>query len=92
MSNQYVFNQYYIDLIKRLKQASKKIKDDESDKNVKIEGDINNKYELAKKISKSIKTNYVTLDKSSDEYIMYVNKVPEDFWKSYEENNLIIPL
>ena len=64
MSNQYVFNQYYIDLIKRLKQASKKIKDDESDKNVKIEGDINNKYELAKKISKSIKTNYVTLDKS----------------------------
>ena len=85
MSNQYVFNQYYIDFIKRLKQASKKIKDDESDKNVKIEGDINNKYELAKKISKSIKSNYVTLDKSSDEYILYVNKLPEDFWKSYEE-------
>ena len=44
MSNQYVFNQYYIDFIKRLKQASKKIKDEENDKTVKIEGADNKKY------------------------------------------------
>ena len=85
MSNQYVFNQYYIDFIKILKQASKKIKDEENDKTVKIEGADNKKYELAKKITKAIKSNYVTLDKSSDEYISYVNQFPEEFWKSYED-------
>ena len=57
MSNKYVFNQYYIDLIKRLKKTAKNIKDDDKD---------NTNYELAKTITKSIKTNYVTLDKSSD--------------------------
>lgn len=76
MSNQYVFNQYYIDLIKRLKKTAKNIKDDDKD---------NTNYELAKTITKSIKTNYVTLDKSSDEYIVYVNKLPEEVWKTYIE-------
>ena len=76
MSNQFVFNQYYIDFIKRLKQASKKIKE---------EGKENEKYELAKEVMKSIKNNYVTLDKSSDEYVLYINKLPEDFWSSYVE-------
>ena len=33
MSNQYVFNQYYIDFIKRLKQSAKKMKEDNSDDN-----------------------------------------------------------
>mgnify|MGYP001178583062 CR=1 FL=1 len=78
MSNQFVFNQYYIDFIKRLKQASKKIKDDGKD---------NEKYELAKEVMKSIKNNYVTLDKSSDEYVIYINKLPEKFWQSYFELN-----
>jgi hypothetical protein len=74
MSNQYVFNQYYIDFIKRLKKTSKVIKEDGKD---------NEKYELAKDIMKSIKTNYVTLDKSSDEYVLFVNKLDENVWKTY---------
>lgn len=74
MSNQYVFNQYYIDFIKRLKKTSKVIKD---------EGKDNEKYELAKDIMKSIKNNYVTLDKSSDEYVIFVNKLDENVWKTY---------
>lgn len=74
MSNQFVFNQYYIDFIKRLKQASRNIKD---------EGKENKNYELAKEVMKSIKNNYVTLDKSSDEYIIYINKLPDTFWPSY---------
>ena len=74
MSNQFVFNQYYIDFIKRLKQASRNIKD---------EGKENENYELAKEVMKSIKNNYVTLDKSSDEYIIYINKLPDTFWPSY---------
>ena len=74
MSNQYVFNQYYIDFIKRLKKTSKAIKE---------EGKDNEKYELAKDIMKSIKNNYVTLDKSSDEYVVFVNKLEEDVWKTY---------
>ncbi len=74
MSNQYVFNQYYIDFIKRLKKTSKVIKD---------EGTDNEKYELAKDIMKSIKNNYVTLDKSSDEYVVFVNKLDENVWKTY---------
>lgn len=74
MSNQFVFNQYYIDFIKRLKQASRNIKD---------EGKKNENYELAKEVMKSIKNNYVTLDKSSDEYIIYINKLSDSFWPSY---------
>jgi hypothetical protein len=74
MSNQYVFNQYYIDFIKRLKKTSKVIKE---------EGKDNEKYEIAKDIMKSIKNNYVTLDKSSDEYVVFVNKLEEDVWKTY---------
>src|SRR6056300_17677 len=81
MSNQYVFNQYYIDFIKRLKQSAKKIKEDSD----------NEDYELAKSVMKSIKNNYVTLDKSSDEYVTYIKKLPEDFCDSYltfEDENI----
>jgi hypothetical protein len=35
MSNQYVFNQYYIDFIKRLKQAAKKMKEDNNKDDIK---------------------------------------------------------
>jgi hypothetical protein len=73
MSSQFVFNQYYIDLLKRLKSTSKKYK--ESNELQKIE--------LGRKILKSIRENYITLDKSSDEYVKYVNTLPEEFWKSY---------
>jgi ferredoxin-fold anticodon binding domain-containing protein len=75
MSNQFVFNQYYIDFIKRLKQAAKKLKEDEDEAN----------YDFAKKTMKNIKENYITLDKSSDEYVIYINAIPEDFWSSYVE-------
>lgn len=74
MSNQYVFNQYYIDFIKRLKKTSKAIKE---------EGKDNKNYEFAKEIMKSIKENYVTLDKSSDEYIVFINKIDDELWKNY---------
>lgn len=83
MSNQYVFNQYYIDFIKRLKQAAKKMKEDNSDDS---EGDnevSEDNYLFAKTILKTIKANYTTFDKSSDEYIKYINSLPENFWASY---------
>ena len=75
MSYQFVFNQYYIDLIKRLKSASKQYK--ESDEMEKIQ--------LGRKILKSIKENYATIDKSSDVYLRHVQNIPSDFWSSYIE-------
>ena len=74
MSFQFVFNQYYIDLLKRLKSECKKIKDNSEDEDVII---------LSKKVSKSIKDNYMTIDKSSDVYIKYINDLNADFWASY---------
>jgi hypothetical protein len=73
MSYQFVFNQYYIDLIKRLKTASKQYK--ESDEMEKIQ--------LGRKVLKSIKENYVTIDKSSDVYLRHIQNIPSDFWNSY---------
>jgi hypothetical protein len=88
MSNQFVFNQYYIDFIKRLKQVAKKMKEDVSDK---INEDTENDYIFSKKVMKSIKSNYVTLDKSSDEYIIYINSLPNEFWDSYIELDESLP-
>jgi hypothetical protein len=73
MSNQFIFNQYYIDLIKRIKTSAKSLR----------ENDNNDDNAFGKSILKAIKDNYITLDKSSDEYIIYVRSIPEDFWKSY---------
>ena len=87
MSNQYVFNQYYIDFIKRLKQAAKKMKEDNSDED-NDEGNsevCEDNYLFAKSIIKTIKANYITFDKSSDEYIKYINSLPENFWTSYAD-------
>jgi hypothetical protein len=75
MSYQFVFNQYYIDLIKRLKTTSKQYK----------ESDEMDKIQLGRKVLKSIKENYVTIDKSSDIYIRHVQNIPSDFWSSYLE-------
>jgi len=76
MSNQFIFNQYYIDLLKRLKSESRKCK----------EGNEIETINLGKKVYKAIKENYVTLDKSSDEYVKYINdNVSSDFWTSYIE-------
>lgn len=74
MSHQFVFNQYYIDLIKRLKSSAKKLK----------EANELEKIDLGRKVSKAIRENYVTLDKSSDEYVKYVtDTVTPAFWASY---------
>lgn len=73
MSYQFVFNQYYIDLLKRLKTESKKLKESDDDEKVL----------LGKTITKSIKDNYMTIDKTSDMYIKYMNSLDEEIWKSY---------
>jgi hypothetical protein len=73
MSNQFIFNQYYIDLIKRIKTSAKNMRDNDKDDD----------RVFGKSILKAIKDNYITLDKSSDEYIIYVKTVSEDFWVSY---------
>lgn len=65
----YIFNQYYIDLLKKIKTVAKKHK---------------NKSKTAQKVLKTIKENYMTLDKSSNEYLNFLNdSFNEDDWKSY---------
>lgn len=65
----FVFNQYYIDLLKKIKIIARKYKD---------------KSETAKSVLKSIKDNYTTLDKSSDEYIIFIKEnISEEVWESY---------
>ena len=78
MSNQFIFNQYYIDLIKRIKTSAKKMKDGNED-----EEDDDDAVAFGKTILKAIRENYTTLDKSSDEYTIYMKSIPEDFWTSY---------
>jgi len=84
MSNQFVFNQYYIDFIKRIKQSARKMKEETSGEDGEKER-VEDDYYFAKKILKTIKANYITFDKSSDEYITYINSLPETFWSSYIE-------
>ena len=74
MSNQFVFNQYYIDFVKRIKQSSRKMKEDNSgddseEGHRKYNAD---DYSFAKKILKGIKVNYITFDKSSDDYVKFL--------------------
>ena len=73
MTATFIFNQYYIDLLKRLKSASKKFK--ESDEMEKIQ--------FGRKVLKSIKENYSTIDKASDVYVKYIAEIPEEFWSTY---------
>lgn len=61
-NNIFVFNQYYIDLLKKIKKACDKTDD----------------------IYKNIKETYSTLDKTSDEYIKFVNdNISNDIWEDY---------
>jgi len=80
MSKQFIFNQYYIDLIKRIKASAKKMKESEA-KDATECGDDDTAF--GKTILKAIRENYTTLDKSSDEYTIYMKTIPEDFWTSY---------
>jgi hypothetical protein len=71
MSSAFIFNQYYIDFLKRLKTEAKKDKTDD----------------VSSKILSSIKENYTTFDKASDEYLVHLNKnIPEDVWKSFTDD------
>jgi hypothetical protein len=47
------------------------------------ESDDGDDHAFGKSTLKAIKDNYITLDKSSDEYIIYLKSIPEDFWTSY---------
>lgn len=70
MPSTFIFNQYYIDFLKRLKDEAKKDKDDVN----------------AKNILRSIKENYTTFDKTSGEYLNYINDtVSEEKWESFVE-------
>jgi hypothetical protein len=70
----YIFNQYYIDLLKKIKTISKKHK---------------NKSKTAQKVLKTIKENYMTLDKSSNEYLNFLNEsFSDEDWKSYLDFNI----
>jgi len=65
----YIFNQYYIDLLKKIKTVSKKHKD---------------KSKTACKVLKTIKANYMTLDKTSNEYINFLNEnISDEEWDKY---------
>lgn len=73
MTKLYILNQYYIDLIKKLKTIAKKHRD---------------KSETAKKVFNIIKNNYLTLDKTSDEYITFIKThLTNDLYNSYKELN-----
>lgn len=72
MSSVFIFNQYYIDLLKRIKSHCKENKTDDN----------------SSRILKKIKSTYSTLDKSSQEYIDFVNnQISEDEWKCFLEND-----
>jgi len=47
------------------------------------EDDKGDDYAFGKGVLKTIKENYITLDKSSDEYLLYVKTISADFWSSY---------
>lgn len=71
MTKLYILNQYYIDLIKKLKTVTKKHKD---------------KSETAKRVFNVIKNNYLTLDKNSDEYITFIKKhLTDELYISYKK-------
>ena len=56
MTKLYILNEYYVDLIKKLKTVTKKHKD---------------KSTTAKKVFNIIKNNYLTIDKNSDQYLIF---------------------
>lgn len=69
MTATFIFNQYYIDFLKRIKDVAKKNKETST---------------TAKSVLKSIKEHYLTLDKSSDEYLVYLKeKITDDVWDKY---------
>lgn len=69
LTTTYIFNQYYIDLLKKLKTIAKKHK---------------SKSETARKILKSVAENYRTYDKTSKEYVEYFNEqISDNYWQTF---------
>lgn len=68
LNTTYIFNQYYIDLLKKLKNIAKKHR---------------LHSETAKKVLKSIKDNYQTYDKTSAEYIEFFKEKTATAWENY---------
>lgn len=68
LNTTYIFNQYYIDLLKKLKNIAKKHR---------------LHSETAKKVLKSIKDNYQTYDKTSVEYIEFFKEKTATAWENY---------
>lgn len=65
----YIFNQYYIDLLKKVKVIAKKHR---------------LHSETAKKVLKAVKDNYQTYDKTSAEYVeFFKEKCNNEFWNDY---------
>lgn len=60
----YVFNQYYIDFLKKIKPLAKEQKEKKSE---------------ARRIVKSIRKNYPTMDKLTNDYVQFLDSA--DFWK-----------
>lgn len=68
----YIFNQYYIDFLKRIKTVAKDNKDTSTTANA---------------VYRSIKESYVSLDKTSDEYVKFVKtSIPDSAWESYVDD------
>jgi ribosomal protein S17E len=66
-----IFNQYYYELLTKLRTIAKKHKDNSS---------------TANKVLEVMKDNYKEFDKTSNEYVEYLNaNCNEEFWKSYVE-------
>lgn len=69
LTSTYIFNQYYIDLLKKLKKIAK---------------DHKHHSDTARNILKTIKENYQTYDKTSSQYIeFFKEKCTTEFWSSY---------
>ena len=68
-----IFNQYYYDLLTKIRTISKKHKEHSS---------------TAKKVLEIVKENYKEFDKTSTDYLSFIKEnCNDDFWKSYLELN-----
>jgi hypothetical protein len=68
LTTTYIFNQYYIDLLKKLKNIAKKHRQHS---------------ETAKRVLNTIKDNYQTYDKTSNDYIDLFKEKTGTYWEDY---------
>ena len=71
-TNTFIFNQYYIDFLKRIKAVAQDNKDTST---------------TARSVFTSNKENYVTLDKTLDEYLLFKKEhITDEGWEKYLED------